>query len=69
MKTTRAWGWLATGVLALVVNGWYHDGGAQWAHVVIRQVTHRTAALLDSASSRADQFLEELLRALRVESK
>jgi hypothetical protein len=69
MRKTRAWGWLAAGVLALVVNVWYHDGRAQWAHVVVRQAAHRTAALLDSANCRADQVLAEVLRALRVESK
>ena len=69
MKTTRAWRWLAAGVLALGMNWWYHDGRAQWAHVVVRQAAHRATALLDSAGCRADEFRTEVRRALRVESR
>jgi hypothetical protein len=38
MKTTQAWGWLAAGVLALGLNGIYHDGGAAWAHRAVGRV-------------------------------
>ena len=39
MKTANAWAWLTAGVLALGLNGFYQDGGAAWAHRVVRQVT------------------------------
>ncbi len=59
MKTTQAWGWLAVGVLALGLNGFYHDGGAEWAHAVVRCVASRSAGVLAVASGRAEQFLQE----------
>jgi hypothetical protein len=61
MKTTRAWGWLATGVLALGLNGIYHDGGAEWAQRTmarfIDQTSERTQPILALASGRADLFM------------
>jgi hypothetical protein len=61
MKTTQAWGWLAAGVLALGLNGIYHDGGAAWAHRavgrVIDRIAERTGPVLALASGRADLFL------------
>jgi hypothetical protein len=61
MKTTQAWGWLAAGVLALGLNGIYHDGGGEWAHRtvsrIIDQVSERTEPILALASGRADLFL------------
>jgi hypothetical protein len=62
MKTTAAWKWLAAGVLALGLNGWYQTGGAHWAHVAMGQVEHRTEAALDLARSRAHRFLGEARR-------
>jgi aminoglycoside phosphotransferase len=59
MKTTQAWGWLTAGVLALGLNGFYQDGGAQWLHHAVDGVRYRTAAILALASGRADQFLVE----------
>jgi len=59
MKTTQAWGWLTAGVLALGLNGSYHDGGMQWAHRLAARVTYRASAVLALASGRADQFLAE----------
>jgi hypothetical protein len=60
MKTTQAWGWLAAGVLALGLNGIYHDGAA-WAHRavghVIDRLAERTGPVLALASGRADLFL------------
>ena len=41
MKTTQAWGWLAAGVLALGLNGFYQDGGAAWVHRALDQVSAR----------------------------
>jgi hypothetical protein len=62
MKTTQAWTWLAAGVLALGLNGLYHDGGAAWAHgvadEVVARVTDQTGALVNLASERADRFLK-----------
>ena len=62
---TQAWGWLVAAVLAAGLNASYHDGGLQWAHRIAEQVGHNSAAVLDLASGRADQFLSEarLLRA------
>ena len=61
MKSTQAWGWLAAGVLALGLNGIYHDGGAAWANRavghVIDRIAERTGPVLALASGRADLFL------------
>jgi hypothetical protein len=61
MKTTQAWGWLAAGVLALGLNGFYHDGGAVWAHRVVDGVVERVAgrsgALVNLVSEGVDQFM------------
>jgi hypothetical protein len=59
MKTTQAWGWLAAGVLALGLNGFYQDGGAEWAHQIVDRVASRSGAVLALASGRGDQFLSE----------
>jgi hypothetical protein len=60
MKTTQAWGWLAAGVMALGLNGFYHDGGAAWAHravnQVMAQVGERTENVMALAAGRADWF-------------
>jgi hypothetical protein len=62
MKTTQAWGWLAAGVLALGLNGFYHDDGAAWAHQIVDEVRARVAdrsgTLADLASAQADRFME-----------
>jgi hypothetical protein len=61
MKTTQAWGWLAAGVLALGLNGIYHDGGAAWAHralaPVVDRIEARTGPILALAVGRADLFI------------
>ena len=57
MKTTQGWGWLAAGVLALGLNGFYHDGGAAWAHRVADRVAEQSGALADLASDRGDGFM------------
>jgi hypothetical protein len=60
MKSTQAWGWLTAGVLALGLNGFYQDGGAQWAHraanQVIGGVAAKSEAVLALATGRADWF-------------
>jgi capsule polysaccharide export protein KpsE/RkpR len=58
MKTTQGWGWLAAGVLALGLNGFYHDGGAAWAHRIANQVVQQSEALVEMASARSDRFME-----------
>lgn len=56
---TQAWGWLTAAVLTAGLNASYHDGGLQWAHRIVDQVGHNSAAVLALASGRADQFLTE----------
>jgi hypothetical protein len=57
MKTTQAWGWLTAGVLALGLNGFYHDGGAAWAHRIADQVAGQSEAVVDLASARVDGLM------------
>src|SRR5579863_8474379 len=61
MKNTQAWGWLAAGVLALGLNGIYHDGGACWAgravKVVVDRIEEQTGPVLALAAGRADLFM------------
>jgi hypothetical protein len=59
MKTTQAWGWLTAGVLALGLNGFYHDGGAELAHRIVGRVVYSSTAVVALASGRAAQFLEQ----------
>jgi len=62
MKTTQGWGWVAAGVLALGLNGFYQDGGAGWAHraadCVVERVAGRTRAMADLASEQFDRLVE-----------
>jgi hypothetical protein len=57
MKTTQAWAWLTAGVLALGLNGFYHDGGAAWAHRITDQLAEKSGAVADRASERIDGFM------------
>ena len=61
MKNTQGWGWLAVGVLALGLNGVYHDGGACWANralaAVVNRIEARTRPVLALAAGRADLFV------------
>jgi hypothetical protein len=63
MQSKQAWGWLAAGVLALGLNGIYHDGGAAWVHHaadrVMARIAERTAPVLALASGRAEWFLSK----------
>ena len=69
MKTTQGWGWLAAGVLALGLNGFYQDGGAAWAHRVADEVADRSGALVDVASGTVDQLMAKVeLAAARDET-
>lgn len=60
MKPTRAWTWLAAGVMALGLNGFYQDGGAEWAHRavdgIVAPIASRSEAVLALATGRADWF-------------
>lgn len=61
MKNTQAWGWLAAGVVALGLNGVYHDGGAAWAHrtagQLINRIEQRAVPVLALATGRSDWLL------------
>lgn len=72
MKTRQAWVWLAAGVLALGLNGFYLDGGAAWAHRIMDGAFERVAArsrvfgdfasaraVVELASVRFDRFVEK----------
>jgi hypothetical protein len=58
MKSTQGWGWLTVGVLALGLNGFYHDGGAAWAHRIADRIGGRSEILADVVSERVDGFME-----------
>jgi len=60
MKTTKAWGWLAAGVLAAGLNAAYHDGGLVWAHRVADRFEHVSEAVLALASGSGDRFFTEV---------
>jgi len=49
----QGWYWLAAGVMALGLNGVYHQGGAEWTH----RLVNRSAAVVALASGRAERFL------------
>ena len=55
---SQAWGWLTAGVLALGMNGFYHDGGAAWAHRAVDQVfgdvAEKSEAVVALAAGRVD---------------
>jgi hypothetical protein len=53
MAMKQGWYWLAAGVLALGLNGVYHDGGADWA----QRIVNRSAVVVALASGHAERFL------------
>lgn len=61
MKSKEAWGWLTAGVLALGLNGIYHDGGAAWIHRCAQGIASRieaqTGPVLALAAGRSEWFL------------
>jgi hypothetical protein len=61
MKSRQAWVWLTAGVLALGLNGIYHDGGAACVarslNRVLAPIVSRSGAVLALATGRADWFL------------
>ena len=56
---TQAWAWLAAGVVALGLNGFYHDGGFECLHRAADRIESRSSAVLALATGRAQQFLEQ----------
>ena len=58
MKTTQGWGWLTAGVLALGLNGIYHDGGAAWAHRIADRLAQQSEVLVNTASAQGDRILQ-----------
>jgi len=52
MATEKAWYWLAAGVLALGLNGAYHDGEFPWLH----SLADRPCALLERVTEQKDRF-------------
>jgi hypothetical protein len=56
-KATSAWGWLAVGVLALGLNGFLHDEGANLVQRVADRVVSRAEPVVALASGRAGEFL------------
>ena len=66
---TQAWAWLTAGVVALGLNGFYHDGGAAWAHRIAERVSDRSDFVVKRVSDRADQFVAEVrMAAVRDET-
>ena len=57
---TQAWAWLTAGVVALGLNGFYHDGGAEWAHRIAERVSDRSDFVVQRVSDRADQLVAEV---------
>jgi len=53
----QGWYWLAAGVMALGLNGAYHDAGAEWVQRIGDRVVSRSAAVIALASGRAERFL------------
>lgn len=74
MKNTLAWGWLAAGVVALGLNGIYHDGGAAWVHRAggrfINRIEERAVPILALATGHADWLVAKTqMAAAREETK
>jgi hypothetical protein len=60
MKTIQGWGWLAAGVLALGLNGFYQDGGGAWTHRMLDRVADRSGTLVDMASGTVDRLMQRV---------
>ena len=58
-KSTNAWGWLAAGVLALGVNGFLHDEGANLFRRAADGMVAQSEAVMALATGQADQFLAQ----------
>ena len=60
MKNTQGLGWLAAGIVALGLNGFYHDGGLALAHRVADRISASSEAVVALASERADDLVARL---------
>ncbi|HUO25959.1 MAG TPA: hypothetical protein VMU61_09835 [Candidatus Aquilonibacter sp.] len=60
MKGTQAWTWLAAGVMALGLNGYYHDGGARWAHQIADYAAMQSTAVVTMSADRVGQLASEV---------
>jgi hypothetical protein len=58
MNTTKGWGWLTAGVLALGLNGIYQDGGAVWAHRIASRMVYGSVGGMNLTSDGTNEFLE-----------
>jgi hypothetical protein len=66
---TQAWAWLTAGVVALGLNGFYHDGGAAWAHRIAERISDRSDFVVQRVSAQADRFVAEVrMAAVRDET-
>lgn len=57
MKSIQGLGWLAAGVVALGLNGFYHDGGLALAHRVADRISASSEAIVARASERTDELV------------
>ena len=55
----QALGWLAAAALAAGLNASYHNGGLEWAHRVVDQVSLNTGAVLALATGHVNDFATE----------
>ena len=65
-NATQGWYWLAAGVLALGLNGVYHDGGSEWAHQVVDRAIDRTVAMVPE---RAQELMQRVRMAADRENE
>jgi hypothetical protein len=66
---TQAWAWLTAGVMALGLNGFYHDGGAEWAHRIAERISDRSDFVVTRVSEQADRFVAKVrMAAVRDET-
>jgi hypothetical protein len=63
-KSAQAWYWLAAGVLALGLNGVYHDGGVRWAHRAADRFLDRSQAFAELAPARVQSIVERVRMAV-----
>jgi hypothetical protein len=57
-------------VLALGVNGIYHDGGGQWAHRIVAGMANHANAVLTPVSGAVEQYLAKVqMAAARSETQ
>jgi hypothetical protein len=65
-KSAQGWYWLAAGVLALGLNGVYHDGGANCAREAVNRFLNRSEMYAELIPGRAQQVSQEMIGKLRL---